>query len=631
MQIRLDMHKESTKTCFIVYSSREPHIAITLDAIETVLEATGKYDTKRLSIHGIPGHSQYSQLLDFLNRCSLAIIILDGFRPNVIFEYGILVGLRKPCIVLLEQKACIDIQSFMKEPMKKPPVALIDMDKDFSDVKDQMYVRYKYSDPKNLREILTNELKKVEPLVEEAFMKLVFPEKDYIEKEVKESLVTFSELKNSGSKITTDDEIKFRVCVNEIEKASKKYNITLTSFYYYQKIQILVNLKKYEESKKLLDELIKDHSSDVQLLILKAEIFTQQDEKDLAINCLNDAIKIDEKNEYLWHHKAILLEQQGRKDEAAICYKKGLDFNNGCSSIHFHYGLLLLDNDDYQEALLQFNQAIKIRSSESSYHVCKAICLKSLDQKDYAKKALTEALSFDENNANAWYQLGLITDDDTQAIKYFNKALSYEPNHAGALCSRGASLSNIGQLEEACIDLQKAITICKSTNMKGCFTVYDNLSKTKFELAKTGNDKYGGYRLEVISDLGKALTFCDKKSSVSVLNNIGYLYLSLNKISEAKEYLIKAQKQTSVSLSDALVSYNLALCYLLEANYGEANKLFTAALNLSRDMAHNKRKFLCLLIPEVTEIGIKLIERDNADLYEFAKLAIHLVGERFRS
>ena len=367
MQIPLEIKsKESRRTCFIVYSSKEPHIDITLDAIETVLESTGKYDPKRLSLHGVSGHSQYSQLLDFLNKCALSIIILDGFRPNVIFEYGILVGLRKPCIVLLEQEATIDLKSFLKTTVKKPPIAFIDMDKDFSDVKDQMYVKYKYSDPKNLREILGKELIKVEPLVEEAFMKLVFPEKDYIEKEVKSSLMVFSEITSCTRQLTTDDEVKFRVCTTEIEKIANKYNIKLQEYYFYQKIDTLIALNKFDEADKLIDVLLSNNDSpDPLLLLSKAEIFSKQGKHDLALKSLNDAIKIDDKNETLWHHKAMILERQDRKEEADFCYKKGLEFNNGCSSLHFHYGFHLLAEDQFNAALVQFNKAIKIRSSEA--------------------------------------------------------------------------------------------------------------------------------------------------------------------------------------------------------------------------------------------------------------------------
>jgi len=254
-----------------------------------------------------------------LNKCSLAIIILDGFRPNVLFEYGVLVGLCKPCIVLLEQNASINIESFLKVPVKKPPIAPIDMDKDFSDVKDQMYVKYRYNDPKKLRKLIANELTKVEPLVEEAYMKLMFPEIEHIDTEVKDSLAVFSELSNSKNKLTHDDEIKFRVCVKDIEKTTNKYKIELTNHYYYQKIQLLFGFEKYEEAELLIDDLLIQYCEDTELLLFKSYTLSTQGKNDLSLESLNKAIAIDGKNYTLWHHKALLLERFDRKEESTFC------------------------------------------------------------------------------------------------------------------------------------------------------------------------------------------------------------------------------------------------------------------------------------------------------------------------
>jgi tetratricopeptide (TPR) repeat protein len=633
MQIPLNIKlSASMKTCFIVYSSRESHIDITLDAIETVLESTGKYDIKRLSTHGISGYSQYSQLREFLNACSLAIIILDGFRPNVIFEYGILVGLRKPCIVLLEQNATIDIKSFMKVPTKKTPTIPIDMDKDFSDVKDQMYIKYKYNEPKKLRELLHIELKKIEPIVDEEFMKIVFPEKDYIDKEVKESLVVFSEISNTNRKLTKDDEVKFRVCMHEIEKTSNKYGFKLTLYYYYQKIHILIILEKYEEADKLIEELMIEHTSDTILLSLKSESLNMMGKHDLAIECLNSALKNDEKNEFLWHRKALLLDRLDRKDEAIFCYKKGVDFNDGCSTIHYHYGLLLLDNDKFNDALIQFNKALKIRPTDSKYLVCKAICLSKLDNKVSANKAITDALCFDENNVDAWYQLGKMTDNEIEAIKYFEKCLSFNSRHEGALCSRGATLSNIGRIEEACVDLEKAITSCSIFRDKGCSAIQGNLGRTKYRLFRTGKHEYRGYDLEAMEHFKKAMDGSNDEDKVEFLNNIGYIYLSLNNIPEAKGYFTKACEIPIPShKTKTVILYNLGLTYLIEGDYIKANELLTNSANLSIKIKPSERDCYCMFIPEVKQSNILLVELNTKpDIYECAKIAISVADSFIR-
>ena len=56
---------------------------------------------------------------DYLNKLSnliddsvLSVVILDGFRPNIIFEFGYLVATKKPIILLQSTTASINIKSF---------------------------------------------------------------------------------------------------------------------------------------------------------------------------------------------------------------------------------------------------------------------------------------------------------------------------------------------------------------------------------------------------------------------------------------------------------------------------------------------------------------------------------------
>ena len=601
MQIPLDIKPtETTKTCFIVYSSRESHVEITLDAIESVLEAGNKYNIKRLATHGVVGHSQYLQLIEFLNKCSLAIIILDGFRPNVLFEYGILVGLRKPCIVLLEENAKVDIQSFMKEKSTKVQNAKIDIDKDFSDVKDQMYVRYNFADPKKLRSLISDELNKIEPMIEEAFMKLVFPEMDYIENEVKDSIKVFADI-SKKTEFTAEDEINFRVSVNEIEKISKRHGFDLTLHYFYQKIDVLTRFTKYDEALQLIDQLIKEYSDETYLLTQKSRVLTKLGKIELAITCLNEALKIETNNEYLWHQKAMLLERLNKKEEAVLCYKKGIQHNDGCSTIHYHYGLLLLDKDDENEALKQFERALKIRSSDARYLVCKAICLSGLGKADAARKAIDDALSFDENNADAWYQLGLLTDNDIEAIKYFDKCLSLRQNHTGALCSKGASLSNIGEFDEACKYLGNAVSLCMKYDGKGCNTAHGNLARTKFQLYMTGNDKYKEYLNEAIKHFCDALESSDDADEIEEFNNnIGYLNLSIGNIVDSRTYFNNAIAMDSKDNKQRAVTYyNIALSYLADGDASNSKVYLDKSSKLASKLTSREKICYSLLAPEI--------------------------------
>jgi len=62
-------------------------------------------ETKPLHHYG----KTFEQLAE---KCALAVVVLDGLRPNVVLELGILVGKGKPVVVLQDQRATVAVRSF---------------------------------------------------------------------------------------------------------------------------------------------------------------------------------------------------------------------------------------------------------------------------------------------------------------------------------------------------------------------------------------------------------------------------------------------------------------------------------------------------------------------------------------
>ncbi|HUU62501.1 MAG TPA: hypothetical protein VMX96_01045, partial [Dehalococcoidia bacterium] len=52
-------------------------------------------------------------------ECALGIVILDGLRPNVLLEFGILIGKKKPLIPLQDEKATVAVKSFCQQGCKE--------------------------------------------------------------------------------------------------------------------------------------------------------------------------------------------------------------------------------------------------------------------------------------------------------------------------------------------------------------------------------------------------------------------------------------------------------------------------------------------------------------------------------
>lgn len=72
-----------------------------------------------------------------------AVVALDGLRPNIVFEYGILHGKNKPVLLFKEGEAKVDIRSFLRDPaqlsLTEPS---LDLDSQFSDIKDVHYATW---------------------------------------------------------------------------------------------------------------------------------------------------------------------------------------------------------------------------------------------------------------------------------------------------------------------------------------------------------------------------------------------------------------------------------------------------------------------------------------------------------
>jgi len=107
------------------------------------------------------GAGQRSQILDLIAHCSFAVVVLDGLRPNVTYEYGLLEAHEKPVILLKEKTATVDIKSLIGEAVSLavvPPA--LEIDRHFSNVKDMNYAEWNRSDPAGAVRTILEEYRK---------------------------------------------------------------------------------------------------------------------------------------------------------------------------------------------------------------------------------------------------------------------------------------------------------------------------------------------------------------------------------------------------------------------------------------------------------------------------------------
>lgn len=442
---------QAPRTCFVVFSSREAHVEIVMDCIETVFQESGQFKVVRLDRHLKSGDSQYAELTELLASCCFAVVILDGFRPNVLFEYGVLRGLHKPCIVLLEEEATVDIPGFFPDDTdglpQKPP---INMDRHFSDVKDRFYLRYDKNKPKQIRTLLEAEHRKLSDQIETEFLHSMFPHKEVIETELKAHLNTIVDVFTAGDNDLEGHELQsIELADSHVSRLAKEHNVELPPRYYSTLARSYAKLNAPEKGVELIDDALSGAPDDAALLSDKAFILRLSGDLAAALDAIEAAIQIRPNAEFLWHNKGLTLEKLGEEDKAIAAYKHAITLDASCPMLHFHYAVALYEKDEHRAAADQLDEALALEPKDETFLLWKARVLHALGDPAEARKLVEVVLESDATNADAWFVLGRIEEDEETALQHFRKAAELNPKHGGALCSSAACLSNLGHFNEA--------------------------------------------------------------------------------------------------------------------------------------------------------------------------------------
>jgi len=151
--------QQSKPYCFVSYSSRESHVPILFPCLWIALAP--HFDLRLTPSALESGADQRSQIVDLIQGCAFAVVVLDGLRPNVTYEYGLLEAYERPTILLKEENATVDVRSLVGETVSlavTPPV--LNIDSHFSDVKGVNYAVWRRLDPAGTVKTILQEYRK---------------------------------------------------------------------------------------------------------------------------------------------------------------------------------------------------------------------------------------------------------------------------------------------------------------------------------------------------------------------------------------------------------------------------------------------------------------------------------------
>ena len=391
------------------------------------------FEVKTLSDEVKPQKSNFQTLLQLLNdkNCILGIAILDGLRPNVVLEYGILLALDKPLIVLKDENAEIDVKNLdvaLKSKFDKYHISnpKLDIDKHLSNVKDLHWASYDWRHPDKLKEILEEELLKLKnDILSEVKNTLTTPEINNLgESNYKEFQQSFSEMAGYIVRFIKPDYQKIKEFDKNMHLLAKKSNIKLPSNYYFELGNIYYELSRFKE----------------------AEI------------SYNKAIEINPNLAEAHYNLGILLTDLKRYDEAEKEYREAIRINPNDAEAHYNLGILLTDLKRYTKAEKEYREAIRINPDYAKAHNNLGVLLKNLQRYEEAEKEYREAIRINPNYAEAHNNLGVLLTNlqrYEEAEKEYREAIRINPDYAGIYYNLGCLYSIKNDLKNAVEWLKK--------------------------------------------------------------------------------------------------------------------------------------------------------------------------------
>lgn len=115
--------------------------------------------------------------------------------------------------------------------------------------------------------------------------------------------------------------------------------------------------------------------------------------------------------------------------------------------------------EDYQGAIMDFSKALSFDSNNAEAYYLRGVCYSSQGKKIEAMADLDKATELNAQYAEAYYEKGyifLIDQNAKLAIREFDKVIEYKPDFAEAYVSRGTAKCMLEDKEGASADWERA-------------------------------------------------------------------------------------------------------------------------------------------------------------------------------
>jgi len=430
MEARNEPEAESSlNKVFLVFSDRN-HVDYIENLKYHIQEVLKERKFQPVTLGGnIPSMKEYfTKLKEFINQSVLGIVILDGFRPNVILELGYLLAKGKPVICFITKGAefCIKTlygkkgegsgltsKQFTKD-LRNPQ---IDLNCYLSDLKSYHLVIFPdRNNPVEIRAIVKEALDKQLADINQERTNMMRPEAKAIEiPENYDKLMHELYLAASGEKKLNEDKLK--ELITEIENLVINNNINLAPNYYLAALEAWQALALREKAEQYWKMLLTEAEKTIAIFEerkvssfaasgygVQGNAWYQLKDYDRALSTYQQAVELKPDLIEVWNNLGNTLHQLNRNEEAITAFNQAIELKPDYAEARYNLGNTLADLDRKEEAIVAYNQAIELKPDffEAWYNL--GCTLADLNRK---KAAFQKAVELKPDDAKAWFNLGM--------------------------------------------------------------------------------------------------------------------------------------------------------------------------------------------------------------------------------
>ncbi|MGR3311514.1 MAG: tetratricopeptide repeat protein [Candidatus Brocadiales bacterium] len=384
---------EGELPCILVYSENKhvDYIYPLLSPIETVLKDHG-FRPQRLGDEIRSTEDYLNKLEELIKNCVLGVVVLDGFRPNVLFEFGFLKGSKKPIILLQSEDAVINVKTLygsfgesglgnnsferLKNPSIRPAVHLSDWAG-----KHIAFINWKANetDPKHPSVVLKEELKKNEDIIIEEARNL--KAKNITSQGFLQPLTNIIKYYMDAVQFSVDDLGKAR---NDIISIAREGGFQVP-----EDVYSMIAITYYKKGE--YDRAIGDYNKAIEINPKYAEAFNNRGnvyhskgEYDRAILDYNEALKINSRYAKAFYNRGTAYGQgKGEYDRSILDFNEALEIIPRFAEAYNNRGIAYYDKGEYGRAIGDFNEALEINPRDADAYNNRAISYYS--KKEYGK------------------------------------------------------------------------------------------------------------------------------------------------------------------------------------------------------------------------------------------------------